>query len=244
MTDSSSSSPAHSFGGVYRGSVNGVPATLSLHQDEDALHGDLDAGGYRYTLAGTANSGTASGTLTDPQVGSAMPFELARDGEALTLVMVVRGPQGQVQRVPLSFAPRTDASPPQGSSGLRPPRGSGAEAEVERDPMLIGAWSYADTYVSGDFSGTTRLYLQVHPDGTYLYGNGEVAVGGSSAYGAYSGRSGGGDVVQGQWRTEGSILYVKEPGVLAWTPYARYYVEGPRMLLTFGDGARQVWTRR
>ena len=29
-----------------------------------------------------------------------------------------------------------------------------------------------------------------------------------------------------------------------WAPYARYYVEGGRMLFTFGDGSRQVWTRQ
>ncbi|HLT46974.1 MAG TPA: hypothetical protein VK002_07080 [Rubricoccaceae bacterium] len=240
---------AQPLGGDYHGTISGTPATLTLQQDGAALRGAIDAGGYGYTLVGTAAGATASGTLTDPQAGSAMPFELTAEGDALTLTLVATDPYGQAQRVPLSFVRAGAAGPPQGSLPQQAPQAQtppdpSAEANVQRDPALVGRWSYSDTYVSGDFSGTTRLSLQVNPDGTYLYGDGSVSIGGANDYGSYSGSSGGGAVTRGRWRTEGGVVYVQEEGSPGWAPYARYYVEGNQMMFTFGDGSRQVWSRQ
>lgn len=233
---------AQPLDGTYLGSIEGTPATLTLRQDGSALSGAIDAGGYGYTLDGTAGGGSAQGTLTDPQAGSTMPFELAAQGDALTLSIMVADPYGQVQRVPFSFQ-RGGAAPAGPAPGPSPPAPP-AEANVQRDPALVGLWTYSDTYVSGDFSGTTRLSLQVNPDGTYLYGNGSVSIGGENALGSYGGRSDGGDVTRGQWRTEGNVIHILEAGAAQWTPYARYYVEGNRMMFTLSNGSRQSWYRR
>lgn len=233
---------AQPLGGSYVGDLNGTPATLTLEQDGAALRGAIDAGGYGYSLDGAVAQGGAQGTLTDPQAGSALPFELAAQGDALTLTLLASDPYGQVQRIPFSFR-RSGAAgaAPSGPAGLgaQPGPQPSAEANVQRDPALVGAWTYSDTYNSGDFSGTTRLQLQVNPDGTYLYGSGGVSISGDSGYG----QSSGGDVTRGEWRTEGNVIHIREAGS-GWTPYARYYVEGNQMLFTFGDGSRQLWTRR
>jgi hypothetical protein len=34
-----------------------------------------------------------------------------------------------------------------------------------------------------------------------------------------------------------------EQGSTQWVPYPRYYVEGASLMLTFGDGSRQLWER-
>lgn len=116
--------------------------------------------------------------------------------------------------------------------------------QFERDPALVGAWSYSDTYISGDFSATTRLFMQVNADGSYAYGSGGVSAGMDNNLGSVYGNSGSGDVTRGEWRTEGGIVYIREPGAPGWTPYARYYVEGASMMFTFANGERQVWHRR
>lgn len=234
---------AQPLDGSYVGDLNGTPATLTLEQDGAVLRGAIDAGGYGYTLDGAVAQGGAQGTLTDPQAGSTLPFELAAQGDALTLTLLASDPYGQTQRIPFAFRRSgTAGAAPSGPAFGAPPSAPqpSAEANVQRDPALVGAWSYSDTYTSGDFSGTTRLQLQVNPDGTYLYGSGGVSISGDSGYG----QSGGGDVTRGEWRTEGNIIHIKEAGSPQWTPYARYYVEGHQMLFTFGDGSRQVWTRR
>lgn len=244
----SSSGFSSGLSGAYAGAINGAPATLTLQQQGNTLSGVIDASGYRYDLAGTVEGSGARGTLTDPQAGGVMAFELAADGGGLTLTLFSTDPfTGEVQHLPFSFR-RGEASPPRTAAGTAPgavvPE-SGEETGVERDPALVGAWVYSDTYVSGEFSGTTRLYLQVNPDGSYLYGNGRVTAGGSNSLGSYSGDTGNsGDVTRGQWRTQGNVVYVKENGAGAWVPYARYHVEGARMLFTFGDGSRQLWSRQ
>ena len=232
---------AQSLDGTYHGDISGTPATLTLQQEGSALRGAIDAGGYGYTLTGTARGGGGEGTLTDPQAGSAMAFEMAAQGSALTLTILATDPYGQVQRIPFSFQ-RAGGSGSYGAAAPSPAPGpsAGGEANVQRDPALVGVWSYSNTYNSGDFSGTTRLQMQVNPDGTYLYGGGGVSISGDAGYG----RSSSGDVTRGEWRTEGNIVHIREAGSPQWTPYARYYVEGNQMLLTFGDGSRQVWNRQ
>lgn len=231
---------AQPLDGAYHGDLNGTPATLTLQQDGPALRGAIDAGGYGYALSGTVSGSGGEGTLTDPQAGSAMPFELAAQGSALTLTILATDPYGQVQRIPFSFQRAGGSGSPGAATPPSPGPPAGAEANVQRDPALVGMWSYSNTYNSGDFSGTTRLQMQVNPDGTYLYGGGGVSISGDSG----SGRSGSGDVTRGEWRTEGNIVHVRGAGSPQWTPYARYYIEGGQMLFTFGDGSRQVWTRQ
>lgn len=227
--------------GTYSGMLNGTPTTLTLQQQGSSFQGEADAGGYRYTLSGTVQGNTATGQLSDPQTGGAMNVELALQGDQLSLVLLAQDGFGQTNRIPAQFQRGAAASQGLGSQGMGAGTGSPAQENVERDPALVGGWSYTESMTSGDASMVTQMFLQVNPDGTYATGNGRAVGGGAG----WSGDTGyGGDVARGQWRTQNGVVYVKENGVGQWAPYARYYVEGGRMMFTFGDGSRQVWHRR
>ncbi|MEJ2196513.1 MAG: hypothetical protein P8X73_16890 [Ignavibacteriaceae bacterium] len=110
----------------------------------------------------------------------------------------------------------------------------------QRDPMLVGAWRYSKSYVSGDFSMVTERYMEVRADGTYSYSDGKVAGGGNS--GSFNSGNGG-DVITGKWRTENGIIYIDENGYGNWVPYSGYYVEGNRLMLKFSDNSKEIWER-
>ena len=235
---------AQEYAGTYAGEVSGTPATLTLEQDGSTLQGIMDVSGYRYEVSATAGGAGATGTLYDPQTGGTVRLEMSPGGDVLNLVLIQENAfTGQMNRVPLAFSRTTGEGGASRGSGSTPTEGAGGGTPAdgfERDPALVGTWVYQDTYISGSFSGTTRFVLRVLPDGSYTYGEGQVTAGD----GSFSGSSGGGDVTQGRWRTQGSVVYIQEPGVSQWQPYARYYIEGSRMLFTFGDGSRQIWYRQ
>lgn len=226
---------AQSFTGTFAGSIQGTPTTLTLEQEGTTLRGQADASGYLYTLtAAVSEPSQAQGRFTDPQTDGALDVELALQEDQLTLTLLVQDPQtGQVQRMPVLFR--------RGDAAAETPVPEAEDANIARDPRLVGLWSYTDTYVSGDFSGTSQVFMQVKPDGTYAYGNGRVMAGTSGAWGD-TGHSG--DVSTGSWRTQDVIIYVKENNTGPWVGYARYHIEGDRMLLTFGDGSKQLWHRQ
>jgi hypothetical protein len=143
----------------------------------------------------------------------------------------------------LDFSRASGGAQPGGRATETPPGRTATkpapEPAAERDAALVGHWVHSKTYQSGNFFGTTTVQMQVNPDGTYLYGRGNVSLGG-----AYIGSTGTSDqFTRGQWRTHGGVVHVKEPGSSQWTPHARYHVEGASMLFTFGDGSRQLWRR-
>lgn len=230
---------AQSFGGTYSGAIAGTTATLTLQQQGAALHGTIDAQGYGYTISGTTTNDGASCTLSDSQTGARVPCEIALQGATLTLNLLVQNSQ-QVQRVPFTFSSMgTGHTSPSAQTLLTPaPQSHSSVPEGQRDPALFGQWVNSDTYISGEFSGTTRTYVQLNPDGTVLYGGGSVTAG----VGGVSGGSSGGDVTQGLWRTENNLLYVRGAHT-AWTLIGRYYIEGNRVLITAADGEREVWRR-
>jgi hypothetical protein len=247
-----STSLGQGFPGSYTGEIGGVPMKLVIQQRGEALQGEADASGYRYTLSGHAEGTTARGTLADPQTGGGVEVEMMLQGDQFTLTLLAADPYtGQVQRTPLQFQ-RNGAAAGQGQSasagsnpGVGGHAGAGSQGAVERAPRLVGNWSFTETMMSGEFSSVSQVFLQVNPDGSYAYGNGRTMAGGSSAYGSISGDTGyGGDVSRGQWRTQGQIVYIQEAGSPQWVPYAKYYVEGGRMMFTYNDGSRQVWHRR
>lgn len=235
------------FAGTYAGTLSGTPTMLTIQQQGATLQGQVDAGGYPYALSATASGATARGTLSDPQTGGTMNVELSMQGDQLSLTLLVQDPNtGQMTRMPTLF--QRSGAGPGGSAiggpaqvGQAPDPGGAASDGFERDPYLVGSWSYTESMTSGDASMVTQMFLQVNPDGTYATGNGRAVGGGAG----WSGDTGyGGDVVRGKWRTQDRIIYIQEAGSPQWVPYARYYVEGTRMMFTFGDGSRQVWHRQ
>jgi hypothetical protein len=246
--------------GSYSGSVAGTPATLVLERNGTAIRGVIDAGGYRYDLSGTANGATGQGTLSDPQAGAQMQFEVVEQGGDATVTILATDPNtGQVQRVPFEF--RRGGSAPGGGAGgfggggAAPGTAAGGfggggaanqNEAVQRDPAIVGSWSRSDSYVSNDamsdFSARTRYSLMIGADGSYAYGS-DMSVGLDSGSGSTSGNAGSG-VSRGQWRTERGVVYIMEPGSAQWTPYAQYALEGGSLVFRLGDGSRQVWHRR
>ena len=234
--------------GSYSGSVAGTPATLVLERNGTEIRGVIDAGGYRYDLSGTANGATGGGTLSDPQAGAQMEFEVVEQGSTTTVTILARDPStGQVQRVPFEF--RRGGSVPGSAAATGSFDGGGVASQggaVQRDPAIVGSWSRSDSYVSNDatsdFSARTRYSLMIGADGSYAYGSG-MSVGLDNDLGTVAGDAGSG-VSRGQWRTEGGVVYVMEPGSPQWAPYAQYTLEGGSLVFRLGDGTRQVWHRR
>ena len=75
-------------------------------------------------------------------------------------------------------------------------------------------------------------------DGSYTYGDTEIA-GGDQGSSFYSGGNSGHET--GQWKTEKGVIFINEG--YGWQSYAEYYVEGNSMLFTFSDGSKQLWER-
>jgi hypothetical protein len=120
------------------------------------------------------------------------------------------------------------------------------------DPQLVGAWSNTEHYSSGSFSGSAQTVMRLNPDGTCSQGGGRVMASlgvtddQGDWLGAVAGDTGPGREGQcGHWCAGHGVLYVRTNEVPCWVPSARYCVEGPpgqrKMLLTTGDGKRELW---
>lgn len=227
--------------GSYSGSINNTPTTLTLQQQGDTVTGKIDSGGYLYELSGSAQGQTLSGTVRDPQTGGSFKLEGNRNGNALTLTLLVSDPNsGQTKRTSYQFQRGALAASKPGQN--QSPNTSDPDANVQRDSSLVGRWRNSESMSSGDFSMVTEKILVINPDGTYMMGDGRV-VGGGGAGGFDSG-GGGGVEAAGHWKTENRIVFSKEQGSSQWVPYARYYVETNKLMFTFGDGSREIWYRQ
>lgn len=203
------------WNGRWRGDFHGTPATLSLRGEGERVAGTIDAGGYRYSIeAARVDARTARGSLVDGQGGGAVEARIELAGGGVALTLPALG-GGLV----LAFHPETaDAGAP-GRFHPVP-----AAASEDRDPALIGHWSRNETMISGNASLVIRHHLEISADGGYAKWTGQ----GSGA-------------IRGRWRTQGGVVYSAEGA--GWEPYARYFVEGGSLMLTFGDGSREVWHR-
>src|SRR3546814_74030 len=149
---------AHEWPGMYRGDIAGTPATLQLTEAGGALHGVIDAGGYRYLLQVRAAGTTASGTFQDPQAGGTGEASLALAGDVIE-VAVVFAAAAPAREIGLSFTR-------DGASVVTEP--APAPGDAEHDPRLVGTWTRNDTLRSGDATLVTQLVLIVNPDGTFV----------------------------------------------------------------------------
>lgn len=216
-----------SWQGVFDGSIDNVPARLTLQKNGSGVTGVVDAQGYRYTIACEVSGSNCNGSVNDPQENVKLPVALVLQGENVTATVEVSDQFGNVQSVAYTFT-RTSPEPESKPGG----------AAESRDQRLVGNWLYSESYTSGDFSMATQYRLIVKADGTYLYGDGKVAGGGDA--GSVSSGDGGG-YTQGQWKTESSIIYINDG--TGWQPYCRYYIEGNSMMMTFDNGRKQIWKR-
>lgn len=219
--------------GNYTGNVMGTAATLQMQAQGGQLSGIVDVSGYRYQLQGNISGNQSEGKLVDPQTQGYFNCTANLNGDQLTLVL--QNPaNGQSQQVLFQRGGAGNATAMPGSNSGNP----GGSQQVAGDSRIVGAWTYTDSYTSGEYSFATQWKLIVNPDGSYIYGDGRVVGGGPGI----SGDSGsGGDVTRGKWKTENSIIHINTGG--GWQPYARYTTDGQSLLMQFGDGSKQLWKR-
>ncbi|MBT8270368.1 MAG: hypothetical protein KJO39_10720 [Bacteroidia bacterium] len=222
---------AQTLTGTYNGNIDGTPATLTLQQEGVDVSGQINANGYLYNLSGKANGSRSQGTLTDSQTQGVMNYEGSLNGNSFSLSLNTGGGSPFV----LQF---TKGNAPTGKSGGSSNTNTDTVSSTQLDQRIVGNWLYTDSYTSGEYSFASQYRLIVNSDGTYLYGDGKVAGGGPGVSGTGGEGSG---MSPGKWKTENSIIYINEG--YGWQAYAKYYVEGTSMMLTFGDGSKQVWKR-
>lgn len=223
------------FTGAYSGSIQGAPAQLTMQRSGDTLTGTIVADGYRYDVSGKVSDTSATGTLSDPASGAALPFQATTSDGNVRFVVRAEGTQ-----LELAFhATGGTATAPPPAAAVTPPAPSAPTATTgeparaaarpagggQRDPRLVGSWSYTESLGDAQTGfGNIRWQLIVRPDGTYSYGNDRSQT-------------------NGHWRTQGNVVQVSEDGA-SWEPYARFTADGGRMLFTLGDGTKQLWHRR
>ncbi len=221
--------PTVIYAGRYQGELNGMIAVADLERDDEALKGRIEYGGGLVQVAGTIDGTKAKGQLTDLTTGQVLEFRAAATDDAIEFVLLVPNELGQVQEIPVTL------------NRVDPAQRQAQDANVHRDPTLVGHWARSTSTTSGSFSMASETQLLIHPDGTFQMGGGRVVGGGGM--GSFDSGSGGVEA-EGEWKTEGNIVHVRDPGMSTWTPYARYYVEGASLMFTFADGTREVWKRR
>lgn len=226
--------------GSYQGSINGTNSVLTISLTGSQLTGKIDAAGYIYNLSGTVNGLSCTGKLMDKITGGSMEFKAGLNGNILDLILLVPNEYGQLTEWPLQYS-RGAGNQSMGGANQSmggSPQAQAEQANEQRDPYLLGGWRHTETFSSGEFGTVSEWYMTIRRDGTYTYGDGEIA-GGSDDYSFYS--EGGSGNETGRWKTENSIIYINEG--TGWQAYAKYYIEGNSMMFTFGDGSKQLWEK-
>jgi hypothetical protein len=219
---SSASESTRPFHGTFWVDVNGQRIILRLEQSGSSVSGQVDGA----TLSGKVENGTARGEVRDPQAPQvAASFEMTRDGANLAFTLTLRDPQsGQTVNVPTITL-----------AAGEPPR-----VDAKLDPGAVGRWRHTWAQASGGFSVAIDYWMTLGADGTFAYGDSQMAGGGADS--SFVGERG--DVERGHWRAEGGVLYSSQDNGATWHRYAKYYVEGDNMMLTYDNGMRQVWERQ
>lgn len=210
------------FHGVFHTTVQGNTGVLRLEQSGTRVSGKLD----QALLSGTVDGNTARGDLKNPENGEVGgTYFMTRKGDQIEFQLTLKDPStGQTVTLPaFAFMP---GEPPEPSANL--------------DQQLVGRWRNTETYVSGDFSAATDTWLILNADGTFEYGHGKTGAGGAAG----SVVSGRGDATTGKWRSQDKMLMYQETGSSGWETFARYYVEGDTMMLTYGNGNKKIWNRQ
>lgn len=214
----------------YAGEFNGEPMKAVLTTERGSVHGTLDVGGYVYRVTARRQGPAAEGEMRD-QDGRAVPLRLRFDGDRLALEVYAQGAGSAPLHLSLARGAKRSGSK----------RAERDASRAQRDPALVGRWARSESYTSGDFSMVNQTRVTLFADGTFVMGPGRVIGGGDA--GSFDSGSGGAAGEGGRWRTENRILYTAPAAGGGWSAYARYYVEGNKLLLTFGDGSRELWHR-
>jgi len=229
--------------GYFSGNILGLSATVTGQRNASAWSATVDASGYLFYLQGSIDDMRCSGTMTDAQDRTSIPFMAQLSGLQLILsIQDINPASGLEEQMEFVFTKtNSDISTLQHSGDLKaqsqPSAPNPSGEKVQLDQSLVGNWRYTESYVSGEFSFATDWHMQINADGSFLYGEGRTAGGGPNS----SVDSGTGNVEKGTWKTENQVIWVNDGS--GWLAYARYYRENGNLMLTFGNGKRQVWEK-
>jgi hypothetical protein len=219
--------------GRFDGAIIGINATITAEAAGPEWTADINASGYPLSLSGIITGNACSGTMSDAQTQSSSSFTATLDGAQLVLSIRDINPLTGLEE-DMHFTFMKTASVSGGMSQTAKVTVYAANI----DEALVGSWRFTDSYVSSGFSVATDYFMRFDGDGTVYVTDGRSAGGDANA----SFDSGSGDVHQGTWKVENKVLYMND-GTSGWQPYATYYAEEYRMMLTYNNGKKQVWER-
>ena len=214
---------AGGFTGVFHSTGDGTRSVLNLTERDGRLTGMLGAANITAQVDGARARGDVKDAATAAKLGTA---ELTLSGDTLVLNLTAIDPHNgaALQLPPVTYA-----------RGVPPP------IDVQLDAQLTGRWRHTWNAGEGATTGAAgELWLLLSPDGTVQHGRSQSRAADASGIpitdddGGFSGR----------WRTSDRTLHVMPAGRAHWTPYARYQIEGGKLLLTFNDGSRQAYARQ
>ncbi len=201
------------------------PIVANLQVRGQRLLGTIDFSGQaRINLLGGIQGNGARGSATSTD-GSG-EFEARLTGDTLNIVLSQK--EGRDQRA-MSYALVF-----QRDAGLQQAGGPG-------DARLVGHWSHQNLIVSGTASFASEEHMLFRPDGSYVYGKGGTAAGGSDwSFDGCRGR----DLEHGLWRAEKGVLFVGDGG--RWNRIGTYSFteDGSAMRIAYDGGGRKIWSRR
>ena len=211
------------FTGVFHATGDGTRSVLNLTERDGKLTGMLGAANITALVSGTSARGEVKDVATAARLGTA---DLTLSGDTLVLHLTAVDPQNgaPLQLPPVAYA-----------RGVPPP------IDVQLDAQLTGRWRHAWEAGEGNATGAApELWLVLSPDGSVQHGRSRSSAGDASGI-TITDDDGG---FSGKWRTSDRTLHVMPAGRAQWTPYARYQIDGQKLLLTFNDGSRQAYSRQ
>lgn len=209
------------FEGVFHTSRDGTRRILNLSEREGRIKGVIGSA----AIDARANGKRATGELKDPGTGVPLgTVELSLDGDQLVLAMTVVNPEnGMRHTLPaVIFA-----------------AGAPAPIDVQLDSQLVARWRYP---LPLDQSAGTSVdvWLILHADGSIEHGRSPGAGEATLASMATSGDDG----FAGRWHTSDRILHILPLGSAEWIAFARYDVDGDKLILTYNNGSTQIYRRQ
>ncbi len=223
-----------SWDGNFNGHILGITSNLAAQKEGTSWTANIDANGYLFYLTGTLDNMRCTGTMTNAQDQTSVPFVAVLTGSQLALRIHDNNPTTGLKE-DMEFVFTKYAADNSGTN--QPDKPLEKVDKTKLDQNLIGNWRYTESYVSGEFSFATDWHMQINSDGSFAYGEGRIAGGGPNS----SVDSGAGKVERGHWKSENKVIWLNDGS--GWVAYARYYRENGNLMFTFGNGKSQVWEK-
>lgn len=225
---------AQSYDGNWYGQVQGtngsLQAEMNLKSSGNQMNGQLiiSSNGAKefYTVKGSTNSTTATGTLTYKD-GTVFNFSMQINNGKIQQNISYNG-----QVILQGLFSKESKIVAQNSTPIKPDG-------LYRDPNLVGKWTNQENYSSsGGFYGGSSSSIILNADGTIDDGGSSSYVSGPNSSGNSSG-GGNSAIAQikaagARWFTKGNILYwrVTVNGKTTDVANSKYYIERGALLLT------------